>query len=637
MATSRKTSGPKTSKKNAVTGKPEPAVVSPLATPSSPAPNAVKEQTVKEKGVVTTYPYFETFRRNSTNLIAKIKEDNAHMVWAIGLYLEEPDLEALASEALVDTNNDKGIDFLYIDRDEKKLIVAQGYYASKPKDSAPDSKAAVLNQSVAWLFSGELDSVPESLRDAIAEFRRANAANEVDTIELLFVHNLSSSINVNRELKTAAKHLQSTVGDTNNITVIFRELSASSIQGLYASQESHIDVKGLIHCPAEGYIEQNGPNWKAVVTSVQGKWLHKLFAEYDEALFSANYRGFLGIKRRKINSAIKGSAENAASDFWVYNNGITLLTLGIEHKVTGKDKGITLDGVSVINGAQTTGSIGKVDIANHNLENVKVLCRIIRCDDPEKVDSIVKYNNTQNNITTWDQYSGDPEQVRIEEEFNSLGHTYSRKRGFRTNNNLDQIGIEDVVQPLVAFKGRYGSANAGKNNIFERTPLYKLAFDNKKARHVLLVYCFARAIDERRLELKTMSNLRKLIPIEEQHLRLLRHLRFKNFFLALIPRILDTVVGWRIDSDTIAFNPKAAKAEENSLADLVAACLVVINKVLTFVSAQLKADDLYSLIQREGESKDEPLDKLADAINTQLYITDTEEIFKNFRALVSES
>lgn len=587
---------------------------------------------------VVTYPYFEVFRRNSTNLIAKIGEANSHMIWALALYLEEPDLEALASEGLVDANNDKGIDFLYIDKDEKKLVIAQNFYAIKYRDTAPDSKASGLNQSIAWVFSGELDTIPEVLRDAIAEFRRANEANEVDTIELIYIHNLPNSPNVARELKTASDHMQNTVGELNNITFTYRELSAPAIQNFYASQESHIDVKDVVHCPAINYIEESGPTWRAVVTSVPGKWLHDLFAQHDQALFSANYRGFLGInKRRKINSAIKESAETSQPNFWVFNNGITLLTLDIKHIPLGKRKGIELNGVSVINGAQTTGSIGKVDTKHFALDNVRVLCRIIKCDDADTVSSIVKYNNTQNNITTWDQYSGDAEQVRLEAEFNELGHIYSRKRGFRTNNNLDQIGIEDVAQPLIAFKGRYGSANAGKNNIFERNPLYKLAFDNVKARHILLVYAFARAIDERRLLLKKAAGERKLIAMEEKHLKLLRHLRFKNFFLALIPRVLEPILGWKVDTDTIAFNPKAARADENSLADLVAVCVDVVSKILTFVSAQIKADDLYTMIQREGESKDEPLDKLADAINTQLYITETEAIFQRFISLVSES
>jgi len=37
---------------------------------------------------------------------------NAYMLWVLGLYLDEPDLDALASRSLTDGSNDKGMDFV---------------------------------------------------------------------------------------------------------------------------------------------------------------------------------------------------------------------------------------------------------------------------------------------------------------------------------------------------------------------------------------------------------------------------------------------------------------------------------------------------------------------------------------------
>src|SRR5208282_2466880 len=47
-----------------------------------------------------------------------------------------------------------------------------------------------------------------------------------------------------------------------------------------------------------------------------------------------------------------------------------------------------------------------------------------------------------NEITTWDQYSNDADQNRLQGEFQGLGYPYSKKRGFRSQ--TDQVGIEDV-------------------------------------------------------------------------------------------------------------------------------------------------------------------------------------------------
>ena len=360
--------------------------------------------------------YMDAFRTND-GLINQLGEGNAHLAWVVALYLEEPDVEALASEGVTDGPNDKKIDFIYFDRDAKRIIFAQGYLSSSPnKDSAPANKASDLNTAAAWLLSGDLENVPASLHGIITDCRAAIAEGEVEGVELLFVHNLPESVNVARELQTVAQHTQKVLGSLA-IQVVARELGSSKIEHLFATQESHIDVKDEIDLPSQVRFTEAGPKWQASIASVPGAWLHDLYGKYQDRLFSANYRGFLGIsRRRRINTGIRLSAEGKPKDFWVFNNGITLLTLGKKDTKTG----LRLTGISIINGAQTTGSIGSIDPAKHDLKDVKVLCRVIESSDAETIDEIVRYNNTQNEITTWDQYSNDPEQSRISDEFGTL-------------------------------------------------------------------------------------------------------------------------------------------------------------------------------------------------------------------------
>lgn len=570
--------------------------------------------------------YLDAFKSNAA-LIGLLGEGAAHLVWSLGLYLEEPDLEALASEALTDGPNDKKIDFILLDRDAKRILFAQGYYGAAKRDSAPANKACDLNTAAAWLLSGDVREVPEPLRPVIEECRAALGEGEVEAIELLYVHNFPESVNVTKELQTVASHLRKSLGDGTGIAVVPRELGSSAIENLLASQESHIDVKDEVLCPARAEFEQAGPQWNASIMSIPGVWLHELFSKYGDRLFSANYRGFLGItKRRRINTQIRTSAESQGKDFWVFNNGITLLTLG----ATATKDGTRLAGISIINGAQTTGSIGSVDLKRHDLKDVRVLCRIIQCSDSATISDIVKYNNTQNEITTWDQYSNDPDQNRIAKEFEGLGHCYARKRGFRAG--ADQIGIDDVVQPLIAFHGKYRDANRGKNLIFERKPLYTLAFDGKKARHILLVYALSRAIDERRIELKKKSTDASIIRIEEDQLALLRNLRFKSFFIAVVAEALETVLGRKIDPETVAFSPEAAKAANNTLVALVAAWSPVVDSVLSFLVTQVNASEFSRQFAEDGY-----LDSVAKRVSGLLYASKGTLSFKDFAALVSDS
>ena len=111
-------------------------------------------------------------------------------------------------------------------------------------------------------------------------------------------------------------------------------------------------------------IEVKAPEWTSIVTVVRGSWLQELYHRYQTDLFSANLRGYLGSRESdsNINNGIKTTAVGQPANFFVYNNGITALVLDYElgkRSKTGRKMKIT--GISIVNGAQTTGSIANLD------------------------------------------------------------------------------------------------------------------------------------------------------------------------------------------------------------------------------------------------------------------------------------
>ena len=439
------------------------------------------------------------------------------------------------------------------------------------------------------------------------------ANGEIEQIDLLYVHNLPESVGVSRELSTVAAHITTMLPKDSNIKVIYREFGIENTEKLYAEIESSIIVMDKIECPAKIEFTESGPKWKAYILTVPGQWLREQFTKHGDNLFSANYRGFLGVsKRKKINSGIRNTAEKIPANFWVYNNGITILTTKIE-----KDKNYNyLIGLSIINGAQTTGSIGSLE-SKVNLSDVKVPARIIECSDSETISEIVKFNNTQNKITTWDKFSNSPEQKRIAEEFTSLGHSYSLKRGFSASS---QIGIENVIQPSIALEGYYDEANGGKNGVFESDKMYRIAFDEKKARHILFAFALARAIDERRNELKEKRNNNTIIDIEESQLILLRNLRFKYFLMSVIGKALPVLLGKKVDVSQIGLTPEYAKASNKSLNDIIAELLPVINVILTYTASSITRD-FSELIREEGI-----LERISKQVSSILYASSNSSI-----------
>ena len=564
--------------------------------------------------------------KSDTALIEKFGEGNAHLIWTISMYLDYPDKFQLGSESLTDGSNDKKIDFIRIDRDLNKIVFAQGYYATKKNESAPANKASDLNTAAAWLFSGETDKIPSPLKEIIIDCREALTQGEIEQIDLLYVHNLPESVAVSRELTTAATHILNSLPSESDIKIIYKELGIENIEKLFAEIGSSIVVMDKIECPSKIMFSETGPQWKSHVLTIPGSWLRDKFNSFGDNLFSANYRGFLGVsKRKKINSGIRNTAEKIPSNFWVYNNGITILTTKIETE-KGKD---FLIGMSIINGAQTTGSIGSLD-PKIDLSNVKILARIIECSDSETISEIVKYNNTQNKITTWDKFSNSPEQKRIYEEFKTLGHEYSLKRGFSASSN---IGIENVVQPLIALEGQYTEANGGKNGVFESDKMYRLAFEDKKARHILFAFAIARAIDERRNELKIKKTTNTIIDIENSQLILLRNLRFKYFLISVIGKCLPVILGKNIDIGQIGLTPEYANQKNKSFNDITAELLPLINIILTYTANSITKD--FSEVIRE----DNILDTISKQVSAIIYASNNPTIpnplFDNLKKMLT--
>ena len=482
---------------------------------------------------------------------------NAYILWVLGLYLDESDLDALASRALTDGSNDKCMDFVEIDKTGQKIVIVQGFYSEKKSDKAKSKKASDLMIAASWIAHGDSNAktINERARARSLDCRQALESEEIEAIELLYIHNLPESLNSQEELETCERAAAKLFG--TGVSVVCKELGLREIETLFNERSSQILVKDKIKIDGTCLGTQKAPEWTAHVYSVRGTWLRNLFKQYDDRLFSANYRGFLGISRRKkINSAIRATASSQPTDFWVFNNGITLLTNSLSKR------GLTshLTGISIINGAQTTGSLGNVDF-EIDLSDVWVMCRVVVCKNPERVEEIVKYNNTQNKITTWDQYANDETQSSIRAQFKSIGFDYSVKRGF--DSVEAEIGIEKAAQPVLAFNGHYVDAIRSKNAVFDRPEIYRKAFSDRTATHILLAYSFARSIDDVKRSLTAKIGRTEN---EEKQLALFNYLSFKSFLLASIGASLQQFVGGSFESSNARLAPPGIKTTVDEIA-----------------------------------------------------------------------
>src|SRR5262249_10111177 len=148
------------------------------------------------------------------------------------------------------------------------------------------------------------------------------------------------------------------------------------------------------------------------------RWLHQIYAAHKSDLFSANVRGYLGSRQAdaNINNGIKTTVQTDPEHFWSFNNGLTILVHKFE--ILAPDR-IKVTGISIVNGAQTTGAIGSIPA--QPAATAMVPARFVACTNAETVKSIIRYNNSQNTVEAPDFRSNDSVQRRLRDEFSHLG------------------------------------------------------------------------------------------------------------------------------------------------------------------------------------------------------------------------
>ncbi len=442
---------------------------------------------------------------------------NAILLFALELHLRIEDILAVAASALTDGSDDKKCDLVYVDRDLGKAVVAQSYYSQDDTTAAaPANKASDLNTAVTWLLGRNLAALPDRIRPAAQELDEALAEGVITSIDIWYVHNLPESKNVRDELDrvqdTASALLRAKYPDVEIDSVTTIEVGRERLDEWYRSSLVAILVSDEFRLPITGGFKESGDRWEAYSTSVQISWLRDLFNKYKTALFSANVRDYLGSRRsdRNINFNIKETARAQPRRFWAYNNGLTALVNDYHFEEDGEV--LVIEGISIVNGAQTTGALGSVEIADaEEFAAGRVPARFVKCSDQEVVRDIIRNNNSQNRIEASDYRSGDAIQERLRTEFDLVPD--AEYRGGRRGGELDLIERTPnlvpsgtAAQSLLAFHQDPNTAYNEKSRIWSEDNIYSKVFSDKtSARHVVLTYALERAIEEAKRRLLAVS------------------------------------------------------------------------------------------------------------------------------------
>ena len=437
---------------------------------------------------------------------------NSLLLFALQIGFGIEDIDSVATTALTDGSNDKKCDLVYVDHDGGRAIVAQGYSSANERPAAPANKASDLNTAVAWLLGTDNDDVPDRLKPARSELHEAIRSGQVSRLELWYVHNLNENVNFQEELNvacTTARALLDSVFNQHAVEdVVAREIGRNTLDHLYETSQVPILVGDDFVVPARPGFSEQGERWDAYCTSVPASWLAEVFNRYGTDLFSANVRDYLGSvnKDANINNNIKQTAKDQPEHFFAYNNGLTVLVNDFIIPSSPVEP-LRVSGLSIVNGAQTTGAVSSSSASRESLEQARVMVRFMKCSDQRVVREIIQYNNSQNKIEAADFRSNDKIQDKLRAEFGSIPEAEYRggRRGSETDiieRRPNLIPTQTAAQAIAAFHQMPSIAYNETKKIWSSDETYSQVFPEFiTAKHVLFCYSLLKAIEEAKFAL----------------------------------------------------------------------------------------------------------------------------------------
>ncbi len=355
-----------------------------------------------------------------------------------------------AAAAVTDGYNDNAIDALKFDQQSDRLLIVTSGWSNAGKSKFNSAENAKFAAGVRRLLNLEIEEFNANFHSKKAEIREALTSDREIQVILAIVHTGSQSIN-----QSALQPLQQLADEINDPVEIcyVRDVPQAGVyrQITASSEDPSIDLQvtledwGQIKHPYLAFYGRVG------ISQVAG-WWH----EHGSALFTKNLR--LYYPSSAVNSAVQKTVSERSSNFWYFNNGITLIAERIVKGIAGsphhKFGNFSCQGASIVNGAQTVGSVGVVlsrdDIVKGDDETGYVQLRLISLEScpPEFAADMTKAANLQNAVGTREFAAMDPLHHRLALDFALDGRRYTYKSGDTDPDTASGCTITEATQAL---------------------------------------------------------------------------------------------------------------------------------------------------------------------------------------------
>jgi hypothetical protein len=379
-----------------------------------------------------------------------------------------------AAEAIVDGGDDNGIDAFLFNEKQKTLWLVQSKWIKNGESGLKNNDMKVFKDGIFDLL--EFDSKKAK------RFNNKFLQRQDEIIKITRTPGLKIKVVIAYTGSKIDNHARRVL-EEDCIEVLNHDNSGMASLEIFdlntaynAVIDSHknedIEVKFTLY--NWGKVDDPYPAYYGQISALEiAEW----WAQHKNKLFSKNIRDFLGSSN--VNSEISNTIENEPRLFWYFNNGITILCNEIDRlgaKTNQKAGEFVAKGISIVNGAQTMGSIGAFyeeasEEQKESLENAEIFIRFIsleKCKDDLFGLRVTKATNTQNRVEVRDFVALDSQQERLRKEFITNGRNYHYKRTAETitrdENNYD---LEEATVALACGNHDINLVITAKNDIIK--------------------------------------------------------------------------------------------------------------------------------------------------------------------------
>ncbi|HEZ5614681.1 TPA: AIPR family protein [Neisseria meningitidis] len=351
-----------------------------------------------------------------------------------------------AVSASVDGGLDHGIDAILIDSNHVIWLV-QSKYIDTGAGEPELGDVSKFRDGIIDLLEGRFDRFNDAIKSKKTDIE--NVMNSgICKVKAILAYSGTAISDNKRDIFS---DIERTFNDSSPDFIRCYAYGLSTLHELHKSclEENSIDEE--IELVNFGHIQQP---YKAYYGQIKAEKLFSLWNTHKHKLVEKNIRRFKG--ETSVNQSLKKTLYDNPEHFFYFNNGITFLCNSIveigsrnSNRQTGKFK---VQGLSIINGAQTVGVIGSKSFEFYQQHPIHVFATFLCLNGTPDDFSIevTQARNRQNAVSLEDFASLDDNQIRLRDTLSIAGVTYLIKQGYDDSPDSDTcFNIRELV-PLLA-------------------------------------------------------------------------------------------------------------------------------------------------------------------------------------------